>query len=992
MKFLIGIIFIITLIVNVNGQVDVCLDNSIKYYKNGNKNEIIINKKDDIPVDIKDDDYFIIGVDDESDEERLILLSPQNTRSIVWVMLEAMQSFICNQKRNNNKDINGKILISSWGTDKICDEEKIKNVKDRNNCPSVALQGTTNFAYRFVGNEVISLDDYFEKYMTENQTIFSTRFMKQAEYDYSIDGKYVAVPFITDIRMMYYNIDTFSQCSLSYNSNNNWDWETFVKNVKDIDRCFEQQRKDYNPFDFYGLYDEEMKFLSSILRNYGVPVITSNNKCGFCKEQNMKNNTINALKDVVKPLFDIMKKREHHWCVIKDKNFKKWLDTPVDDEDDDDYINLEKNFNFNISKIDCKCQDKNDSDLECKKNRASNRTFGITFASPPRMSGETIENMKNDIKEALVPGNYSFLGGSGLMISENITKNRQDMAWEFIVHLTSDKYLEDVGNAASMISPYESLIDDKQDKKMVDKWDTHIKQLRNSYPISYPTRTSENFYNLETNHPIRLMFFDIFEKGTDFDKAINRTCKAIEYHLQPKCDKDKYIFIPKEQECSKGKLKLVLNSTTPCHDGDFDINDDIKKGVYVECYYENYDTVYGVIVLILVFFGITISVIYISLFTAYRNAEPIRKASYLFSVIIVIGSILIYISVLLDLGYPNGTFCVLRIWFMVLGFGCSLGGLVVKAFRIYSIFNNRNLTPLFISDKKLLYNFFIIMIVEVICLSIWTRFYMDDKSFANLLDEDNYYLKSPIMKMDGKPIKGFDYTTQIKYCPSYSGLSTVFLIYGINCVLILAGCFFSIKTWSIPQPYSETKFMGSSIFMIGFVVLVCIPTLQNQGGSQNELSLKDIQTRFLLVSFAVSFTCLLATGVFCVPKIYDSYNFYKEKYYKQALEQNSNSLEYSTTNNNQIKFILENNGSKNNKGQNKLSINLSNGTLKRAAAVGNTLIDGSILGNNSKNHRFSMLNSELNSTSMYHKRVTRCQIINNELHCPDCGCIFEVTE
>jgi len=33
MKFLIGIIFIITLIVNVNGQVDVCLDNSIKYCK-----------------------------------------------------------------------------------------------------------------------------------------------------------------------------------------------------------------------------------------------------------------------------------------------------------------------------------------------------------------------------------------------------------------------------------------------------------------------------------------------------------------------------------------------------------------------------------------------------------------------------------------------------------------------------------------------------------------------------------------------------------------------------------------------------------------------------------------------------------------------------------------------------------------------------------------------------------------------------------------------
>jgi len=905
-------------------------------------------------------------------------------------MLDAMHNFIC-EKKNDNKNINGKIIISSWGTEKICDS---KNSNKTENCPSVALQGTTNFAYRYFGNEVISLDDFFEEHMTKYQTMFSTRFMKQAEYDYSIGGKYVAVPFITDIRMMYYNTNTFNQCGLNYDGKNNWDWNKFVENVKNIDKCFEQRNIDNNPFDFYGLYDEEMKFLSSILRNYGVPVITSNNECGFCKEQNMRNNTKKALEDVVKPLFNIMKKYKHQWCVIEDENFDIWLNTTVDDEEDDDYINLKKNFNIDIDKIgtiECECDDdeyKGNSDLKekCEKNKASDRTNGITFASPPRMSDETIKNMKSEIKEALVPGNYSFLGGSGLMISKAVSEKRQNMAWEFIVHLTSDKYLEDVGNAASMISPYESLIDDK---KMIDQWNTHIRQLRNSYPISYPTRTSENFYNLEMKHPIRLMFFDIFVKETDIDKAINRTCKAIEYHLQPKCKKENYNFElkDKDKECRKGKLILQLEDSPHCHDGEYDIK--IEKGddVYVECYYENYDTVYGVIVLILVFIGITISVIYISLFTAYRNAEPIRKASYLFSVIIVIGSILIYISVLLDLGYPNGTFCILKMWFMVLGFGCSLGGLVVKAFRIYSIFNNRDLKPLFISDKKLLYNFFIIMIAEVICLSIWTRIYIGDSSFSNLLKD--YDLKSPIKHMNGTLIKEFEYTNKIKYCPSYNTLSTVFIIYGINCILILAGCFFSIKTWSIPQPYSETKFMGSSIFMIGFVVLVCIPTLQNQGGNQDELSLKDIQTRFLLASFAVSFTCLLATGVFCVPKIYDSYNFYKEKYYKQALEQNSNSLEYST-NNNQIKFILENNGSKNNK-NNKFSINLSNGTLKRAAAVGNTLIDGSMLGNNSK-HRFSMLNSELNSTSMYHKRVTRCQIINNELHCPDCGCIFEVTE
>ncbi|OUM67101.1 hypothetical protein PIROE2DRAFT_67060 [Piromyces sp. E2] len=72
---------------------------------------------------------------------------------------------------------------------------------------------------------------------------------------------------------------------------------------------------------------------------------------------------------------------------------------------------------------------------------------------------------------------------------------------------------------------------------------------------------------------------------------------------------------------------------------------------------------------------------------------------------------------------------------------------------------------------------------------------------------------------------------------------------------------------------------------------------------------------------------------------------------------------------------------------------LSNETINRAAAMGNTLIDGNMLGINSRvNPGFSMLNSELNSSSIYHKRVSRCRIYNNELRCPDCGCVFEVTD
>lgn len=192
--------------------------------------------------------------------------------------------------------------------------------------------------------------------------------------------------------------------------------------------------------------------------------------------------------------------------------------------------------------------------------------------------------------------------------------------------------------------------------------------------------------------------------------------------------------------------------------------------------------------------------------------------------------------------------------------------------------------------------------------------------------------------------------------------------------------------------YSETKFMGSTIFMISFVVLVCIPTI-------GSFSKTDIKNKFILSSFAICFTCLIGASVFCIPKIYNSYKFYKQDYYKRTMEQqNSNSLDYST-NNGQIKYMLDNSNSliysnkSHSKGNPSQSNMLSNETINRAAAMGNTLIDGNMLGINSKiNPGFSMLNSELNSSTIYHKRVSRCRIYNNELQCPDCGCVFEVTD
>jgi len=232
-------------------------------------------------------------------------------------MIKAMQDFI--EKKHSN--IYGKLEIITWDNTDLCDDSK-----GTENCPSLVLQGTTSFPYHYRNDHVISLNDYFEEYMNNNKNIFSTKFIKQVEYEYSIDGYYVAVPLITDIRIMYYNITTFKNAGIDYppplGKRKSWTWKDLVEDVKRLDSYFEKNNIQSNPFDFYGLYDEEMKFLSIILRNYGVPSISSENRCGYCSSEINKNNTIKAINEIVRPLFEIMNKRRknHEWCTFKEKN------------------------------------------------------------------------------------------------------------------------------------------------------------------------------------------------------------------------------------------------------------------------------------------------------------------------------------------------------------------------------------------------------------------------------------------------------------------------------------------------------------------------------------------------------------------------------------------------------------------------------------------------------------------------------------------------
>jgi len=524
-----------------------------------------------------------------------------------------------------------------------------------------------------------------------------------------------------------------------------------------------------------------------------------------------------------------------------------------------------------------------------------------------------------------------------------------------------------------------------------DEWGVYVQQLRRSLPISYPRGNTKNFNKLEVYHPVRLMIFDIFYRNTDVKIAVNQTCDTINYYLEEECTEKSYnITTPL---CKRGRLLIDVKKIGSCHGG-IDITS--SNNLSFQCPYENYDSPFGIIILIFILVGVTINVIYISLFTAYRKGDPIRKASYWFSVIIVIGCILMQLSLFFYLGNPKEKLCYLRLWLFVIGFGFSLGGLVVKAYRIYSIFNNRDLKPLVITDNQLFKKFIYIMIVELALLAFWTyRYVSQDGGIIQITSRKE--IPYDIANKNNSNIGDIEY--KYNYCKPFSSTTSIFFIYVFNCILIILGCYYSIKTWSIPQTYAETKFVACSIFMISFVVSVCVPAL-------SIIPESSVRFHFTIISLAIFFTCFLSSGVYSIPKIYNSYWFYRDEYYRRG-QRNNDSLDYST-NNGDMKMMRENSDSLMNEYNHRKftrsrlynnsqthSAYCSNETLNRAAAIGNTLIDHNMLGgNNSKyNNRFSMLNSsELNSSSVYHKRISRCRIINNELHCPDCGCIFEVID
>jgi hypothetical protein len=114
--------------------------------------------------------------------------------------------------------------------------------------------------------------------------------------------------------------------------------------------------------------------------------------------------------------------------------------------------------------------------------------------------------------------------------------------------------------------------------------------------------------------------------------------------------------------------------------------------------------------------GIAISFAIFITIWIYRYNEAIRASSITFSFIIVVGSCLIFTSILYFINSPTNENCHAQLWLQLVGFALIVGSLIVKEIRVYIIFSSASLNKKYLQDFYLLIPLGFLTLIQVVIL------------------------------------------------------------------------------------------------------------------------------------------------------------------------------------------------------------------------------------------------------------------------------------
>ncbi|XP_059142369.1 metabotropic glutamate receptor 4-like [Physella acuta] len=320
------------------------------------------------------------------------------------------------------------------------------------------------------------------------------------------------------------------------------------------------------------------------------------------------------------------------------------------------------------------------------------------------------------------------------------------------------------------------------------------------------------------------------------DSACSRPCTAGEYP------------VPKEiiccWDCRKCRQnEIVVNNGTHCEpcatlfwpdeDSNFTSCSPITATF---TNFSNYIAQIEICVAVLaIMFQVYISIMYVNL----RESSIIKTCDRELSAIQMMGIFLGYVTVILFQAKPTVTTCTTIYVMFSFSFSLIYDPLLVKTVKLYRIFQSQEIslsTPLVISTKsQLLFASTLISLQTFICLCV------------NFLQSPTPTLKQPVATVKFVEL----------YCHVHIAGIVSFLSY--NVILVFLCSIFAFKTRSLPENFSESKFISMCVFttLVIWLSFICA-----------YVSISQEQMKVVLLCVALLLNHTVALLFLFLPKIY----------------------------------------------------------------------------------------------------------------------------
>jgi hypothetical protein len=196
----------------------------------------------------------------------------------------------------------------------------------------------------------------------------------------------------------------------------------------------------------------------------------------------------------------------------------------------------------------------------------------------------------------------------------------------------------------------------------------------------------------------------------------------------------------------------------------------------------------------------------------HKSNTYIRASSIDFSVMILVGCALSFLSLYFFIGAPTRIYCNLQIWLQVLGFIIVLSGLIVKELRVFILFKSKTAAKYSIigNELKLIGIALLMCLVDIVLLVIWSTV-MNPTVHKHVIVDDT----------EGD-LNTFNLICKAAISPDYSAPISKAL-YSYNGIVLLVMGVVSCLNFSSDSIFSESYFLMSSFLNLLFTAILRIP-------------------------------------------------------------------------------------------------------------------------------------------------------------------------